>query len=306
MNGIILLSTLGSEAFVDGFHIVTWVNIEMCPLLIPTVTSIFVTRVVRNSEMSGCSPCNFTLNAQSIVTSNDTYVTHLTPVLSPRVANDPILVTTFGILAPSNDRYNVIHHLMPELGVPHNTTLIVNNWLSIDSRRNRSSSINLGLNSIHIVARNDTVLCNSRIREGCNLDAVNVLREATTGTTSIKATAGSINISTETLLRISTAGDVRLARIKRNVTNALYKLIGTCTRSTVARTSNLRATVENKLNGKINLIRGSRTSRNLNTIRQSTHRTMRPATTTVLRNMLIQTFRQVRDPIYIPPRKVLW
>ena len=82
----------------------------------------------------------------------------------------------------------------------------------------------------------------------------------------------------------------------------LDKLIDARMVTAIARSRHFGSTVENVLNGKVNIVALSLSS-NLDAIRQTTQGTMRPTRATILRNVLIQAVRQVRGSIDIAPVK---
>jgi hypothetical protein len=72
--------------------------------------------------------------------------------------------------------------------------------------------------------------------------------------------------------------------------------------SAMTATRHVTTTIENVLNGQVDVVALSKTS-NLDTIRETAQRSMSPATTAILRNVLIERMRQERYAVDITPRK---
>jgi hypothetical protein len=106
----------------------------------------------------------------------------------------------------------------------------------------------------------------------------------------------------KSLRRVIGAGHVGLAGIIGDIASLLDKLVGARVVSSIATSCHLVSAVENKLNGKVDVI-ALAFARNLDAVAQGAERTMSPATSTVLGNVLVETVSQIRDAVDIGPRE---
>lgn len=149
-----------------------------------TVLAIFMTGEVVHSKGTWSGPCHFSFNAQHVLSCFQTDVTHLSPVLSPGVANDPVaflvIISIAGIavtkLTPSNNTNNVIGLLTVRV-IGEHSTLVCNNWFGINGSSNGTTGKNFTLDGLHdiviwvvvILQRDLPILGNRSIGEDINL-----------------------------------------------------------------------------------------------------------------------------------------
>jgi len=89
------------------------------------VLAIFPASKIVNRENTRRRPCYFQFNAKGIVTCQDTEVAHFSPILTPRVAYNPVCITGGLVKAPTNDTHNMIHHHVPHFRVTDNTSFVI-------------------------------------------------------------------------------------------------------------------------------------------------------------------------------------
>jgi len=95
------------------------------------VLSILAARKVMHGERPRCRPSNFAFNAQQVFASFNAHVAHFTPVLSPRVADNPVLFAALSIRAPTNNRHNVVGALAVRV-ISEDAATVCNNRLSVN------------------------------------------------------------------------------------------------------------------------------------------------------------------------------
>jgi hypothetical protein len=120
----------------------------------------------------------------------------------------------------------------------------------------------------------------------------------------IQGRTRSVNLITESLGRVMTAGHVGITGIVRSVSSGLEELISAGVISSVATSSNFRSAIQNKLDRKVDVITLCFAS-NLDAISKRTETSVSPAGSTILRNVLVQTVSQIRHAVNVPPRKRL-
>ena len=107
---------------------------------------------------------------------------------------------------------------------------------------------------------------------------------------------------TNAFVRIRRTRQVGLAGVIGHVPNLFDKLIDARVITTVARSGNLRSTVQNVLDREVNVVALSLAG-NLDPIGETAECTVSPARTAVLRNVLIEGVRQVGYTIHVSPGK---
>lgn len=241
-------------------------------------------------------------NGQGVVTGINVEVTHLSPVFSPAVANNPVVAASRFIESPSDNRDDVIDRTGFR-GIK-NTTLVVQKRLSINTTSDRSTSIDLSHHVLH--AGHATVFGNGHVREEINVDALaTVAGEGGAGTANVFLGAGPVTIRAKTFGGFAGAGSVLLAGVVWDVARFMDELVGTQSRSSVAGTSDFVTTVQNVLDGEID-INSLAVTGNLDTIGQSRQSTMGPAGATVLWDVLVQVLGEERGTVDVLPGEALW
>mmetsp|Transcript_15382 Transcript_15382/g.21037 ORF Transcript_15382/g.21037 Transcript_15382/m.21037 type:complete len:218 (-) Transcript_15382:446-1099(-) len=215
--------------------------------ILSTILSIFITGKVRHSKLSKSCPSNGTFNTKNIITHRNPNVTHFTPVLSPRVTNDPVL-TNFFVHSPSYNRNNVIY-TPSSLLVSKDTTLVIINRGCVNSSSNWTTVENLRLDSMNILM-NNPIFRNSRIREHINLrTSPTITRKSITSPASISSRTSSIHMLTKSFRRFRRTSRVNLTSFIRHVPRILDKLIHTRVISAVTRSSHIATAIQYELDG---------------------------------------------------------
>jgi len=116
----------------DGVNILRWIGVF---LLEHAVGSIFIAWVVGDSESSWSCPGHFALDSQQILSDLQSHVSHLAPVLSPGVANDPVLDAAVLVSGPANDGNDVVGVLI-ETVIGEDAAGVLHDWLGVDGGGN--------------------------------------------------------------------------------------------------------------------------------------------------------------------------
>ena len=152
-----------------------------------------------------------------------------TIVLTPRIPHNPVLLARFLVRSPSHDRYNVVDHHIPNVGVVDHPTGIIQNRIGVDTCGDRSTRENFGFNlagdrteSTRIITVR-SVLGNRSVGK-----AVNGLTAArrVAGSAGVDGTAAGVDVGTKAVRAVRAARDVRLTGVVGNKTGfALDKLV---------------------------------------------------------------------------------
>mmetsp|Transcript_3991 Transcript_3991/g.5791 ORF Transcript_3991/g.5791 Transcript_3991/m.5791 type:complete len:248 (-) Transcript_3991:549-1292(-) len=196
-------------------NILTGIHILVNTLLVLAIATILVTGIIGDSKLTGCSPVNLALDAQRIVPHNDAKISHLTPVLTPAVAHDPVALIGFFINTPAYDAHHVVHHLVPEGSVCYDSTGVSDNGFRVDASSHGATRVNFRLDRLHIL-RGAAIFGNGRLGVRVNLGALFVFGKASAGTTGVERGTCGVNVAAEALLTVMATGEVRLACIVRD------------------------------------------------------------------------------------------
>jgi hypothetical protein len=262
-----------------------------------TTSSVFTTREVLLSPGSRGSPVAVFFNRKLILSFNKSDVTHLTPELSPRIADDPVFGVSRVVDTPANNGDDVINTgLVRNVS---NTTLVVKDRFSVDTTGKGTT----GINFLHHggFTRNTTELSNRSVREGVQTDALaTVFRESGASSASVHGSASPVSVAAETFRGIRRASRIAHAGIIRNITVVVNELVSSSGITTIARTSSVGTTVQDILDRKVDINTSSFTS-DLNTISEGRHSTVSPARTAVLRNVLVEGFGSIANSSNVAP-----
>lgn len=180
------------------------------------VGSIFVAvhlvGVLRSSEVRNSGPGTLVLELQG--TKGDTDVTHFSPVLTPRIANNPVILVTFD--SPSNDRDDMVNR---STTLCCNTSLILQNGSSVNATADRSTSIDLFLHACGAgdEAVKSAILVNSGVGKLAKfLTKAAVVRESRASSGDTANFAGGVDVFAEAFTRLAAAGEVRVGSLVRN------------------------------------------------------------------------------------------
>jgi hypothetical protein len=183
---------------------------------------------------------------------------------------------------------------------------------AIDGCGNRSSCKELRLDLVDRIVRldNDTKLGYGRVGKDVNFVAkvANGMKRGNNfdaaRATHVERSASGIDEGAKAKGAVRAASEIGLTRIKGYVACLLDKVVDSRVRATIAATSDFRTTIENVLNAQINVVALTQTS-NLDAIRETGQGSVRPATSTVLGNVLIEGMGQVAHAIHVAPVKVV-
>jgi len=168
-------------------------------------------------------------------------------------------------------------------------TFILQNRVGVDTAGNGTASVNLSHK--FLFASDFSVLSDRGVGEDINLGAeATLFTEGITGFADVDGLAGVVvaGALAVTFGGLCAACFVNLAGFIRNVTRLLDEFIDTSVGTTVATTGNLGGTVENVLDGQVDVGSYS-TASDLDTIGKRGEGTVSPTTSTVLRDVLIKS-----------------
>jgi hypothetical protein len=112
-----------------------------------------------------------------------------------------------------------------------------------------------------------------------------------------------INVRADPIRRFFATSQVRAAGIVGNVSGFLDEFINAGVVSPVTTAGSFSATIENVLDGQVDVIAGAFAS-DLDPIRQTRNGTMGPTTSTILGQVLVQTVGKVRNTVDITPVEI--
>ena len=175
--------------------------------LATALLSVLRTGHVLNGERSRGHPCDMIFDAHHVLTGSDFSESHLTPVLTPAVPDDPVVLLGIRILAETCDGDDVIG-LGGRGFVIENTTHVISERVGVNSCRHRSSGIDLRLDlvcplrwifkDVKYSTSNLTILGDGCIWEKIELDALAAtIGESPAGAACVDGTAGGINVGAE-------------------------------------------------------------------------------------------------------------
>ena len=301
------LEILGNAALQLG-KIVGWVDVLFVG---DTVATVLVAGIIGSGEALWDNPGNLAFNAQQVLAHFQAHVSHLTPVLSPTVSDDPVLGSSLWVETPTSEGDNVVGALRM-LRFRENATSVFDNWLCVNGSSHRSSSQDLSHDFVassllvFVVIVNQTILGNGSIWKVINLGALSThTAKSVAGFARVRSVASRVNLVTESFRTFRRASQVGIASIVGDIANVLDELVSTGVVSTMARSGIFRSTVQNELDAEVDVITLSLAS-NLDTVSKAGERSMCPARSTVLRNMLVETLGQVTHAIDISPRERVW
>jgi hypothetical protein len=156
---------------------------------------------------------------------------------------------------------------------------------------------------------NDTIFSDGRVWKDINFGAHLAKGMArwndfdTAGTAHVKRSAGGVDVWAKSQGTVR-ASDIGLTRIERNESIILNELVHTSVRTTLATTGQFSSTIEHMLHGEIDIVSLSLTS-NLDTIRETGQGSVRPAASTPLWKVLIETACEVADAAHVTPVEVV-
>ena len=163
------VSTIGmvGKAPLDFCKVVRWIKIVLAD---DAVFPVFVAGEVVYGIASRSCPSYLSLDTQQILAHLHSHVSHFTPILPPRISDDPKLGTSRHIGAPSHDANNVVG-LLVEAVISEDTARVSDNGLSVDCCRDRASAVDLSHDLVTValivvrVKVDQPILGHSSVRE---------------------------------------------------------------------------------------------------------------------------------------------
>jgi len=261
-------------------------------------TTLIAREVLRGERPRNC-PSTLRFQLKGIVALFDIDVAHVTPELSPAVSDDPVVFTRGGVMVPTHNRDHVVDS-RARVG-NHAVAVIDENGRSINSTRNRTSCKDFsshGSSAAHLAELRD-----GGVGEFLDSDAFPTHGgEGGAGSCSVDWRTGPVGSLAKALSRVRTAGHVGLLSFIRDSSarlgNLLNPRIRAHHRAPHARAS--IATVQHVLNRKVDVDALALAS-DLDSIAEGRHGPVRPAASTILRNVLISRGREIIGSIDISP-----
>ena len=186
--------------------------------------------------------------------------------------------------------------------VVHDSTLIRDERLGVDARRDGPAGVNLGLNLRRDLAKATSIIRirsvfgNGRIGKDLNRLAVPIVRAGPAG---VESRARRVDVGTKAVGRVGRAGQVGLTGLVGNKAVAVNHFVNARVRAAVARTGDAASAVENVLNAEIDRARG--VAGDLDAICEGTEGTMSPAAAAVLWDVLIERVCQEGNAVDVAP-----
>mmetsp|Transcript_1757 Transcript_1757/g.6424 ORF Transcript_1757/g.6424 Transcript_1757/m.6424 type:complete len:297 (-) Transcript_1757:382-1272(-) len=253
-------------------------------LLVDTVATVFIARVVDVRPGAWRRPSDFVFDTERVHTTNDAEESHLAPILAPRVTHDPILRPVVR-RAPADDGDDVIDFKVGRVSV--NATDVRTQAVGINTSGYGATSVNFSHDGVF--TRNHAVFCHSGVRKRAQCAAESaVFGKSAARTARIHRRARVIStLCAVALGGFRTARLIRQARVKRYEPCVVHELIRPGVGSAVARPRDFGTAIQNVLNSQVHVLSAMLPAGDLNSVRQRAHRSMRPARPAVLRNVLI-------------------
>lgn len=197
--------------------------------------------------------------------------TQFSPVGTPTVAHNPVLLVHVLIIAPSHNTHTMMVLIRSIHGrIPHDAARVVLEKGGIHRCLDGSTNINFGHNSKGIVLIR-AILSDGGIgkaRDGLTTDSVHA-RAA-----NVEIRARRVDMRTHAFFTIGRACNVRLACVKRNVPDLMNKLKGLGGAAPLATAGRVRSASEEELDRKIDLGISSCTTSYINAISKAAGRRM--------------------------------
>ena len=237
------------------------------------------------------------LNAEVLAAAlGDTEVAHLSPVLTPGVAHDPVLLGV--LLTPAHNGDGVVSSAAAARG---NASVVGEDLGRVDTAPDRATCVDL-LHHV-LLAGHGAVLGDGGVgvhRDGCAEAARR--GEGGAGAADVVGLAGGVDVSAEALLGVARACQVGVAGVVHNTARLLRDpRVGSSDGPSVARPG--VAAVEDVLHSEVD-VDALRLACDLDAVAQGRHRRVGPARPTVLRDVLVQVLRQVAGSVHVTPCEV--
>mmetsp|Transcript_6337 Transcript_6337/g.8294 ORF Transcript_6337/g.8294 Transcript_6337/m.8294 type:complete len:214 (+) Transcript_6337:73-714(+) len=177
--GLGILHLLGSQDLHRGIHVRLAHELShrgsMVVLNLPPANlSVLATCDVLGGERARGGPRDVILNAHHVLSSHDACESHLSPVFSPAVSHDPVVLARLLVLAKADDGNNVVG-LGGSGVVVEDSSLVVSEGVGVDGGCDGSAGVDFGFDLVnarglvfehaHDVVPDFSVFCDSGIRE---------------------------------------------------------------------------------------------------------------------------------------------
>mmetsp|Transcript_4977 Transcript_4977/g.11553 ORF Transcript_4977/g.11553 Transcript_4977/m.11553 type:complete len:407 (+) Transcript_4977:157-1377(+) len=273
---------------------------------VDAVGTILVTRVISGSKFTRNGPGNFTLDTEQILAHFQPHVPHFSPVLTPAVANNPVLRLGLLVRAPTHDGHDVVGVFrVSRFG--KDPTGVFDDGFRVNGGRHRTPRVNLGHDLVHRVLLvvgiviDEAVLGYGGVGEVVQGHALAAHSpKGVAGLAGVFCGAGGIDLGAESLGGFGRAGQVRGAGVVGDVSGGLDELVGAGVVSPVARSRTLRPAVQNKLDAQVDVVPLGLAG-DLDPVSQARQGSVGPATPAVLGNVLVQGLGQVANAVDVGP-----
>mmetsp|Transcript_12128 Transcript_12128/g.25678 ORF Transcript_12128/g.25678 Transcript_12128/m.25678 type:complete len:367 (-) Transcript_12128:150-1250(-) len=302
-GGVAFVFLVGRQASLHGDNIGRRVHILFG---VDAVGAIFVTGIISGREFSRNGKCNFALDSEQILSHFQSHVSHFTPVLTPAVADNPVLCSAVGIGSPSHDGDDVVGRFRVTFFAVDPTS-VFHDGFRIDCCGNRTTCVDLGHDFVNRcllvvgVVIDEPVLGYGgigKVIQGHTL--ASHASKGVAGLAGVQSGAGGVDFSAEPIGGLGAAGNVGGAGVVRHVSGLLNEFIGAGVVSTVARSGHFCAAVQDKLDAQVDVV-ALGLAGNLDAVSERRQGSVRPTTPAVLRDVLVEGLRQVALPIDAAP-----
>mmetsp|Transcript_11730 Transcript_11730/g.26759 ORF Transcript_11730/g.26759 Transcript_11730/m.26759 type:complete len:287 (-) Transcript_11730:227-1087(-) len=266
--------------------------------VVAALVAVNLVAVLRGREGAGHGPRALILDKERALGHPD--IAHLTPVLAPRVAHNPVEALR-RVRAPADNGDDVIDALAHGLD---DALLVVEERLGVDAARDGPALVDL---LHHGISPADGAVVGDRgvgvVGEASA--GATLLGEAAAGACDVHRLAGGVHIGAEALLRVVGAGKVGLgglvADARAFLRDRVQPLVRAVDGSPVAGADT--AAVQEVLDSEVN-VDALALAGNLDAIAQGREGPMRPARATVLGDVLVPRHRAVAHAVLVAPVKV--
>jgi len=225
-------------------------------------------------------------------------IAEFAPEFSPTVAHDPILALA-GIISPADNGDDVID---TTITVDNDAGFIVEERISCNATCNGATIVDFLLHGT--CATDRTVISNADVGVVAQSSAGSTFTtETATSTGNIQSIALGVHVPTESLRGITGACQVWLRCLNAHAAVSLDPLVGATTTSTIARSC--VATIEDMLDRRVD-VNGVGSALDLQAISQGRDRSVGPARSTILRDVLISAHGAEILSILVAPGELFW
>ena len=218
-----------------------------------TVASILPARCVHDGVLTRGGPSASAFHVKRVVAPVDTVKSHLSPILAPGVADVPELLAGLLIGAPPDNRDDVsCESVVLGIGRGEDASFVFMERTSVHVARDRAARVDL---FHHVVLPGDlAVLSDGSIGESIKLTAeAATRRERGASAAGVDSRACPVASAAYSLCALGGARRVLHASLVRDEASVLNELIRSGVRSSVTRASSVCPTVQDELNGEVDV-----------------------------------------------------